>query len=166
MTEGKILGGAHGGVYVLKFAGDVRVTLCSTVDAFLDEMFSDADFQSVLVDLTETEGIDSTSLGLLARLSLRTCDRLGVVPTVVSTRPDITRLLVSMGLDDVLQIITEPLEHKEQLGELEPKDASEEDLRQRVIEAHQALMSLNESNREAFKDLVSTLEGSPGPSQV
>jgi hypothetical protein len=91
---------------------------------------------------------------------------LGVVPTVVSTRPDITRLLVSMGLDDVLQIITEPLEHKEQLGELERKHASEEDLRQRVIEAHQALMSLNESNREAFKDLVSTLEGSPGPSQV
>ena len=162
MSDGKILGGAHNGVYVLKFAGDVRVTLCSTVDAFLDDMFSDADFQSVLVDLTEAEGIDSTSLGLLAKLSLRASDRLGMMPTIVSTRPDITRVLISMGLDDVFRIIIEPLEHKEQLGELERKQASEQDLRQRVIEAHRALMSLNESNREAFKDLVSTLEGSAG----
>lgn len=160
MTDGKILGGVHGGVYALKFVGDVRVTLCSTVDAFLDEMFADSAFRSVLVDLTETQGIDSTSLGLLAKLSLRTRDRLGLAPTIVSTRPDITRLLISMGLDDVFKIVTEPLEHTEQLGELEPARASEDDLRQRVIEAHHALMSLTDSNREAFEDLVSTLEGS------
>lgn len=165
MTDGKILGGAHGGVYALKFIGDVRVTLCSTVDAFLDEMFDDSEFRSVLVDLTETQGIDSTSLGLLAKLSIRAHDRLGLMPTIVSTRVDITRLLIAMGLDEVFKIVTEPLEHKEQLGELEPAGASEEDMRQRVIDAHQTLMSLNESNREAFKDLVSTLEGSPGPNR-
>lgn len=148
----------------MKFIGDVRVTMCSTVDAFLDDMFSDSTFKSVLVDLTETDAIDSTSLGLLAKLSLRAQKQLGLTPTIVSTRPDITRLLVSMGLDDVFHIVTEPLEHKEQLGVLKSKKASEEDMRQQVLEAHRALMSLNETNRAAFKDLVSTLEGSSGSS--
>ncbi|MEJ2130356.1 MAG: STAS domain-containing protein [Gammaproteobacteria bacterium] len=162
MTKGRILGGTHGGVYVLKFAGDVRVTLCSTVDAFLDKMFADNTFRSILVDLTETEGIDSTSLGLLAKLSLRAKDRFGIVPTLVSTRPDITRILISMGLDGVYQLIKEPLEHEEQLSELKPKKSTEEDVRRQVLEAHRALMSLNDANRETFEDLVSTLEGSSG----
>jgi len=63
-----------------------------------------------------------------------------------------------MGFDDVFHIIEVPLEHKEQFGELNPFDCSEEDMRQRVLDAHRILMSLNESNREAFQDLVETLE--------
>ncbi|MCZ6890550.1 MAG: anti-anti-sigma factor, partial [Gammaproteobacteria bacterium] len=60
--------------------------------------------------------------------------------------------------EDVFHIVERPLLREEQLGELPETSASEEDLRRRVLEAHQTLMGLNESNREAFKDLVSTLE--------
>ena len=37
-------------------------------------------------------------------------------------------------------------------------DLLEDEVRERVIEAHKVLMRLNEQNRETFKDLVSALE--------
>lgn len=150
--------GDHDGVYVLLFQGDVRLTLCTAVDAFLDRMFQDARFKSVLVDLGETESIDSTSLGLLAKLSIQADRRFGYRPTLISTQPDITRVLVTMGLDDVFNLVQEPLVHDDQLGELPCQAASEEEVRERVLEAHRILMSMNESNHAAFHDLVTTLE--------
>ena len=86
MTQGRILLGEHKGVYLLKFVGDVRVNLCVTMDTCLREVLDQKNFCSALVDLSETDGIDSTALGLLARLSLETKRRYGAVPTLVSTR--------------------------------------------------------------------------------
>ena len=154
INNGRILVAHHNGVYLMKFVGDVRVTLCAAVDTFLDGMLSDTGFKSVVVDLTRTTGIDSTSLGILAKLSIRAQERFGFVPTLVSTNRDITRVLKSMGFDDVFHIIEVPLQHTEQFGELNPFDCSEEDMRRRVLDAHRILMSLNESNREKFHDLV------------
>ena len=67
---GRILVAAHDGIYVLLFEGDVRLTLCTAVDGFLEKMFHDQQFKSVLVDLSRTDSIDSTSLGLLAKLGV------------------------------------------------------------------------------------------------
>ena len=52
----------------------------------------------------------------------------------------------------------EPLEHEHQLGELTRVETTEEEMRVRVLEAHRTLMNLNEANREAFHDLVETLQ--------
>ncbi len=160
---GRILVADHRGVYILKFVGDVRVTLCATVDDYLRQMFDDREFKSVLVDLSETEGIDSTSLGILAKLSIQADRRFSFVPTLVSTRPDITRILLTMGFDDVFNIIQKPLKHAYQLAEL-PKLAvgNQRFLRERVLEAHRVLMSMNDQNRETFKDLVVALESEGG----
>ncbi|MCC5885911.1 MAG: STAS domain-containing protein [Gammaproteobacteria bacterium] len=163
MEHGRILVGDHDGIYVLKFTGDVRVTLCATVDSFLRTLLNRDDFRAVIVDLTATEGIDSTSLGLLARLSLETQRRFGFIPTLVSTQPDITRLLTTMGFDDVFHIVEEPLTEVEQLGELPELESDEEDVRERVLEAHRVLMSLNDRNRENFQDLVMALEAEARP---
>lgn len=160
MTAGRIFAANRDGAYVMKFVGDVRLNLCIAVDEFLDRMFNDPDFRSVLVDLSTTEGIDSTSLGMLAKLSNRTVDSHRPTPVLVSTNPDITRLLLTMGFEDVFQIIEEPLEHESQLGELPGAEAGAEDLRMRVLEAHRTLMGMNEHNRLEFKDLVATLEAS------
>ena len=156
---GKIMVGDHDGVYLLKLVGDVRVTLCISAEGFFEKMFQDPGFQSVLVDLTQADGIDSTSLGILAKLSIETQKRFNAVPSLVVTSPDLERLLVASGFSDVFHLVTEPLEREEQLGEL-PRvtNLGEQALRRKVIEAHRTLMGLNESNRHAFKDLVAALE--------
>ena len=166
--SGRILVASHEGVYVIVFEGDVRLTLCTTVDEYLEKMFQDEGFRSVIVDLSSTDNIDSTSLGLLAKLSIQADRRFSFRPTLISTRRDITRILLSMGFDEVFDLVEEPLEHHEQLAELPELVASEEDVRQRVLDAHRTLMSLNETNRDTFHDLVAALEaeGATAPRQA
>ena len=110
MRTGRILIGNGDGTYLMRLVGDVRLRLGAAVDEFLDRMFQDRDFRSVVVDLSATEGIDSTALGVLARLSTQARKRRSFTPTLVSTRPDITRLLVTMGFDDIFHILEEPLQ--------------------------------------------------------
>lgn len=159
--SGRILVAQHDGVYILKLIGDVRVTLCTAVDEFLERMFDDPEFRSVMVDLTETRGIDSTSLGILAKLSIRADERFHFKPTLISTDSEINRQLSIMGFDEVYNVIHEPLTHPAQLTELPEVEAPEEEVRFRVLEAHRVLMEMNETNRQAFQDLVSALEAGP-----
>ena len=158
MTPGRILVGNGDGTYLLKFVGDVRLSLGAAFDEFLDRLFRDTGLRSVLVDLSQTEAIDSTSLGALARLSVQAQARLGCPPTLVSTRADITRLLTTMGFDDIFHIVHEPLRDTRQLGDLPKSDLAQGELRERVLAAHRHLMALNDGNREEFEDLVATLE--------
>ncbi len=167
MAAGRILVGSHDGVYVILFEGDVRLTLCTAVDGYIGKMFQDAEFKSVVVDLTRTESIDSTSLGLLAKLSIQAQKLFGYLPTLVCPQKDVLRIILSMGFEDVFNIQENALEHEEQLGELPVSSSSEEDVRQRVLEAHRILMDMNEANRQAFHDLVETLESAaPVPRQA
>jgi anti-anti-sigma factor len=158
MQQGRILVAEHQGNFLIKLVGDVRLTLCHTIDEYFDNMFSRPGFMGVVIDLTETEGIDSTSLGLLAKLAVQAKQRYQLIPSILSTNPNITRLLESMGFRSVFDIRTEPVLSREQLGELPLVAGSEETVRCKVIEAHRVLMGLNEKNQATFKELVSTLE--------
>ena len=144
---------------MLKLLGEVRLTLCSTLEGFLEKMFGESDFRSVIIDLTETDTIDSTSLGLLAKLSIQAKKRFNLVPIIISTRDDITRILLSMGFDSVFVIVRE-LDGLTRLNmsDLPCECNSEQAVQARVLEAHRILMSLNEENRQAFSDLVKQLE--------
>ncbi|WP_207062766.1 STAS domain-containing protein [Motiliproteus sp. SC1-56] len=158
MQSGKILFAEQDGNYVLKFVGDVRLTLCSTLDQFLEQMLHNEGFKTVIIDLTETEGIDSTSLGLLAKISVKMKQQHQLRPTIVSTNDDISRILLSMGFDKVFILIKEAVQQETQLKELSVMQASEEQVRSKVLDAHRTLMELNEHNRESFRDLVRSLE--------
>lgn len=159
MQAGKILVAEHQGTYVIKLVGDVRLTLCTTIDEYFNKMFTAPDFVGVVIDLSEAEGIDSTSLGLLAKLAIEARKRYQMVPIIISPNPDITRLLDSMGFDKVFEIREDsPVRLADDMGELPLVNADEDCVRCKVIEAHRTLMELNEKNREIFSDLVDSLE--------
>jgi anti-anti-sigma factor len=158
MQTGKILAADHQGTFVIKLVGDVRLTLCTTIDDYFDTMFSAANFVGVIIDLSEVVGIDSTSLGLLAKLAVRAKQKYQLVPIILCPNPDILRLLESMGFRQVFDI-REHLElTNEELDELDVKSADEASIRSKIIEAHRILMNLNQKNRETFASLMTTLE--------
>ncbi|WP_252275536.1 anti-sigma factor antagonist RssC [Pseudomonas subflava] len=159
-SPGRIQFAEQDGTFVLKFVGEVRLTLCSALDSTIEKIFSALNFSAIVIDLTETRSIDSTTLGLLAKLSILSRQKIGLLPTVVTTHEDITRLLQSMGFDQVFNIVDRPIPCPECLSDLPSQDQSEEVVKAKVLEAHRILMGLNESNREAFHDLVSALERS------
>ena len=164
MVPGKIQFAESEGTYVLKLIGEVRLTLCSSLETFLTMMFSEPGFKSVIVDLSEAVTIDSTSLGMLAKLSIQSRKSFNQTPVLISPQPDITRILMSMGFERIFVIVQETDIHPEQyINELECEADCEQSTRARVLDAHRILMSLNEDNRTAFNDLVKQLERHGNP---
>ncbi|WP_299733643.1 STAS domain-containing protein [uncultured Endozoicomonas sp.] len=158
MTLGKIEFAESDGTYVLKLTGEMRLTLCSSLENFLQAMLNTPGFRSVVIDLSETETIDSTSLGLLAKLSIMAWKKVQLRPVLLSPRHDITRILMSMGFERIFIIVEDSSQQTSDYHDITCDDCSEESTRARVLDAHRVLMSLNENNRKAFSDLVKQLE--------
>ena len=72
MKQAKIQGASHNGAYVIRFQGDIRLTLSASVDDYFSDMCKDPDFVSVWFDLGDADGLDSTTLGILAKAVLAT----------------------------------------------------------------------------------------------
>lgn len=157
-NSGQILYACQEGHYVLKFLGDVRLTMCSTIDEHLRSILAREDITDSLIDLTETDNIDSTSLGLIAKLAIKSakCDL--PKPTLVSTNSDVTQILYAMGFDQVFLLLEELPASAKDLVEVPSVQESEDQVKQRIIDAHRVLISLNDVNRDEFKDLISALE--------
>jgi len=158
MSTCKILQADCSGVHVLKLVGEVRLNLCSTIDAAIESTTKDPNFATVVVDLSETTLIDSTTLGMLARLAILAKKKSHFLPSIISTNPDITRIITTMGFDTVFIILEKPAKTDQSLKELPISELSEAELRENVLNAHKVLMKLNKHNHEQFKDLVATLE--------
>ncbi|PCJ39951.1 MAG: anti-anti-sigma factor [SAR86 cluster bacterium] len=158
MNSGKILAAEYNHMPVLKLVGDVRVLMSSTIDNYFSSLYSKAILDAMIVDLTETTGIDSTALGLLAKMAIQLRNRFNVKPSIISTNPDITRILKGMSFDIIFDIVEEPLESEANFNELNHISEPEEVIKQKVIVAHQALMTLSADNKLEFQDLVSALK--------
>ena len=158
MQEGRILAASHDGAYVIRLEGDVRLTLCTTIDEYFQQMFEDPDFASVWVDLCEAEGIDSTTLGLLAKLALKVEEKFGFQPAIFSCDPGINRLLKSMGFQRLFELHEEACCGPDDVQDIPIVEGSEAAVRDKVIEAHRVLMDLSDENRARFKDLMTALE--------
>jgi len=156
--SGKALYAVHQGTYVLKLIGEIRVPICATLDSFIETMFRDRQLASVLVDLSETQVIDSTALGLLAKIAIQTRKRFRRKPLIISTQPDVTRILDTMGFEKVFNIVHEEPVKSPAMSEMPCVECDEVNAFEKVLEAHRILMDMNESNRETFKDVVAALE--------
>lgn len=157
--SGRIVVGEHQGVYVIRYEGDVRVTLCGSFDHFLQVMLNNPEFNCVLVDLSDAIAIDSTSLGVLAKLSIGVQKKTGELPALICVDPGILRILSNMGFDDVFTLVDKNQHGSTPLAVLPVSpELTEADLLERVIDAHHVLMSMSERNQNAFKDLVAALE--------
>ncbi len=158
MQDGRFLAASHNGAYVIRLEGDVRLTLCTTIDDYFQAMFDDPEFASVWVDLDNAEGLDSTTLGLLAKLAVTARDRFGFQPAIYSHDPGINRLLKSMGFQRLFELHEECCDTPVDIREIPRVKGSEEAVREKVIEAHRVLMDLSDINRARFKDLMTALE--------
>lgn len=157
-TASRVLYAVHQGTYVIKLVGDIRVTCCAALDEFIEGIFKDPQMKAVMIDLTETTIIDSTALGLLAKIAVFFRKTSGIKPIIISTNPDINCILDSMGFDVVFNIIQEESVLTTNLTDLPDRVCNEPEATRRVLEAHKVLMGMNEKNKETFKDVVATLE--------
>ena len=143
---------------MLKLEGDVRLTMCTALDQYFQSMFAEPGFMSVWVDVTEADGLDSTTLGMLAQLAIQTKERFDFRPAIFSTNPSIDRLLDTMGFNQLFERRNECCNTDSAITEIPAVSCEEGEVKKQVLEAHRTLMSMSDENADAFKDLVSTLE--------
>ncbi|WP_110654966.1 STAS domain-containing protein [Salinicola halimionae] len=158
MIEGRIKAAFESGVFVLKLCGDVRLTLCATLDAEAQRLAELPGLRAVMVDLRQATNVDSTALGFLAKVAMAVQGRLDDPPTIIAEHPDVRRMLDVMGFARYFTLLEAPLTEPSELDELPHVEADESAIQKRILEAHRILMHMSEHNRHEFQPFVELLE--------
>ncbi|MFO1430456.1 MAG: STAS domain-containing protein [Candidatus Competibacteraceae bacterium] len=162
MTAGQAFYAKQGDTLIIKLIGDIRYTMSCSVDEFLEQWFAKENGGKMLIDLSEVECIDSTSLGLLAKAANFMHIRFGNKVTLISPSPDITQLLDSVGFTTVFEIRSNGALSAESMQPLRLLEPTKVELAKTMFEAHQVLSEMNEKNRDTFKDVVDALRNKLG----
>ncbi|ANG63621.1 hypothetical protein A8C75_14810 [Marinobacterium aestuarii] len=161
MATGTIFYARHERTYVLKLVGELRYTLSESFNAFLERLFKQQDFDNILIDLTETESIDSTMLGLLAKIASFMHARFDSKAVLVCNNPDINQLLDSLGFYGIFTICEQGPEDAAPLQQLSADTTSADAMAATILEAHRILSEVNDSNKALFRDLIDALQDEP-----
>jgi anti-anti-sigma factor len=150
----------HGNTYFIRLVGDISYYAMScSLDAFLDEIFRRQDFDEIVVDLTEANFIDSTNLGLLAKIANFIKQRFGKKTTLISTNENINEVLDKIGFSDIFIISQERRSvESAQEQELTISAPRQESLTKIVLESHERLCNVNDINQGMFEDVVKILK--------
>ena len=158
MSDGTYQFARNDSCFFLKLSGALKYTGSAGFDLFL-ETFSDYfDGRDVLIDLCDAEFLDSTNLGLLARIADRMLRVYDKKTTIVSTNPEITLLLDNMGFSDFFIMVAHPENPVEDLEEIPTLGEKERSMTRMMLDAHRSLIAVNDKNKETFCNVVDLLE--------
>ena len=144
----------------IKLVGDVRLPWCISLDTYCEKIIKQPGLKKVYIDLTDTDNIDSTTLGVLAKISNYSRKFRGNLPILISINDDIDRLIISTGLMSVFEIKKDFNINPDLFDNLPIVSSSDEEIKKSVIDAHQKLMELTKDNQLKFKSLVDYLNES------
>lgn len=111
--------------------------------------------REAVLDLIECDSMDSTFLGLIAGFAMR-LRRIGGRMLAVSPGDRVQRLLRTLGVDRVLEIVSQPPEVSSRQAKMlnaSPVGTARETL----LEAHETLAMMSAENRERFRDVIEFL---------
>ena len=158
MSDSKVYYASNLDIHGLKFVGHIRYTIGASLNKFITSLFSGPKPKGFMIDLRETKTIDSTNLGLLARIAnlMKECG--GPRVTLVSTNEDINNLLFSICFDEVFDIVDEAGHAMSDSRELGLQVNTGPAMAETILDAHRTLMAIGDDNRARFQDVVELIE--------
>ena len=124
----------------------------------MQTIFGSEDVQRVVIDMLEADGVDSTTLGLIAKLGIHCQSEYGINVQLFCQSPSILRTLDCMGFDEIIDIFEDVPDIWAELQAIELVDAEVDEMRRQVLEAHKLLVKLSPDSQEQFTDLIRALE--------
>jgi anti-anti-sigma factor len=159
MPNGHVTHAEKEGFHVLRYFGRVDYMLATSINRFADRIIQKGRVGGLIFDLTEAENLDSTNLGLLARIAERVRTAGGGRSVIVSTSDNINCVLRSMSFDQIFEIVTDPTDFSAvDEDEIDAVPQSQEELLNTMLDAHRTLVSLSDADRLQFQDVVACLE--------
>jgi len=147
---------------VFKLAGQIRYSLARNLRSFVDNVIAPARRAAVFIDLREVDFIDSTGLGLVARIGRLTLEGRGRRAVIVVAHGDVEIALRSAGFDELFVMLTEfPYDPGVELREIpmgEPMGSRDRLMGHLILDAHRELATVSGESREIFRHVIDALE--------
>ena len=156
----KVRYGRSADAVVLTLEGRVHYAFGARLRALFDEISEHLAGVKLFVDLRRVEAIDSTGMGLLARLGSAARER-GQGGVIVCPNDDVEICLRSAAFEELFDFSARwPFDDTLVLGEvpLDAGGATEQQLGPVMLDAHRDLAALSEQNRSTFADVIAALE--------
>lgn len=158
VREDKYLAGEYDGKLFIKIVGNATMKNSKTLDLLFEKVFKETE-KDIIIDLEESNYMDSTMLGLLAKTAIRLKKTWNKKMYVMNIPNTVGMSLKSTGVDKLMEVI-----EKEKIGEvatekLETRDFDvKSEKSQHILDSHRVLMELNDENKIVFKNVVNLLE--------
>ena len=142
----------------VRMDGQLTYILGPRLDAFITWVSQQEHVRNIVVDLTQADYLDSTALGLLARMANLLREQLNGRVLLISPKPDVTKILLGVCFDRVFSIVTGASQPADVTTDIAELNTAEREYADVLLESHQALLEISEENRAAFQDVVACLE--------
>ena len=147
----------NGDTCILKLVGAVKyTTVASDFEGFVDDLVVRDEIKNVIIDMRDCTYIDSTDLGILARITVSQMKKGNGKPELIYTEgSDIASILQDVGFSRVFNMVENS---QFSVGELEKLESSESldqvGMAKMMLAAHELLIDLDEGNKEKFSTVV------------
>lgn len=158
MNRGKILFARKGGICFIKLVGKIRHPVSPGLDRLIDDTVKDESTADIVLDLNEAEHIDSTNLGLMAKVARFTMAKFNRKPVILCRNEDIAVLLRSMGFDRAFTIVDRGDGGPDEFSAVSEVEQTRAARVRMILDSHRTLIAMNKKNRETFKTVVDTFE--------
>ena len=89
-----------GDLFIIKLGGRLKYSVSSGFEKFLSKLFEEKKRKDILIDLSTVVAIDSTNLGLLAKIAIYSIENFNKKISIISTNDDVNIQLRNMGFDE------------------------------------------------------------------
>jgi anti-anti-sigma factor len=159
MTMGHVTHVQKEGVHVLRYFGAVNFLLAPGIQNFVDHLIDDERVSGLVFDLSCASSLDSTNLGLMARVNERLVSKGAANSVIISGNEDIDVVLRSMGFDRTFELLpSDGHACAPDVEAIETPSPSSVELKRTMLDAHQALVRMSEAGRKEFEAVVACLE--------
>jgi len=153
--SGSILTARVESLEYIRFLGVIRYSQCGGLECYIDKLFRQTDEFDIAIDLEQAEMLDSTALGLLARLSIEHKKSMDKKPTIFIHQGELAHVLKRVCFDQVFNIISKPKDENDlDFVELIDVSKSDEEVLEFVIKAHKSLAEISDANDHYFTDIT------------
>jgi anti-anti-sigma regulatory factor len=174
--EGAIFAIRSNRIEHFKFSGTVRYSHCAGLESYIDKIFSqqktnsnEIGFDEVIIDLEEAEILDSTALGLLAKIAIEFKPYSEQKPVIFLRSGELASVLKRVCFDQVFAMVLDkkpvnnlsfsPLVTPElEASETGSNNLSESKTLARVLEAHRCLAELDQKNQSLYQDITAAFK--------
>jgi anti-anti-sigma factor len=134
--------------------------VAASMKQFIADACDTHPINTVVLDLAECIGMDSTFMGVLAGLSGR-LKKTGKALELINLSEKNTNLLATLGVDQVLAFYSHSHGHKvpePHAESLSTDQATKKEMAETALKAHENLVEISEENKPRFKRVIELLK--------